>query len=233
MRLVIDSLIALMMVLILGGIILHHRQQEQLLSDYRTAHLELSQIREMVIYHTALDRDTLNEWGYPGAIDPAWFLQGLPFNRLVAGIHPWIDLAPPGDMNDQPPDPVVKRSDQAGYWYNPNRGIVRARVDEQFTEEATLALYNQINSTMLVSLPCSKNPARKPVPAPLLSPSQRASSDASHAEAGGSRAHTLIPETLRSAPSLRDLPAGLSLRDFTPGGADDSPSTMTAPSETY
>jgi hypothetical protein len=233
MRLVIDSLIALMMVLILGGIILHHRQQEQLLSDYRTAHYELSQIREMVIYHTALDRDTLNEWGYPGAIDPAWFLQGLPFNRLVTGIHPWIDLAPPGDMNDQPPDPVVKRSDQAGYWYNPNRGIVRARVDEQFTEEATLALYNQINSTMLVSLPCSKNPARKPVPAPLLSPSQSASSDASHTGMAGGQSDTMIPETLRSVPVMRDLPAPAGLGNITPGGTGGASSTMMAPSGTY
>jgi hypothetical protein len=31
------------------------------------------------------------------------------------------------------------------FWYNPARGIVRARVPDQTTDEATLSLYESIN----------------------------------------------------------------------------------------
>ena len=105
MRLVIDTLIALMMVGILAGIILHHRQQQEMLIEYQTAHRELSAIHEKMMYHRALDQDLLNEFGYPEYISPLWFEHGLPKNRLVPLRHPWMDMAPPGDMNDQPPDP--------------------------------------------------------------------------------------------------------------------------------
>lgn len=224
MRLVIDSLIALMMVTILGGIVLHHRQQEDLLVKYQTAHHELSHIREMVIYHTALDQDALNEWGYPAVILPVWFAGGVPFNRMVPANHPWMDLAPPGDMNDQPPDPIATGPQQAGYWYNPSRGIVRARVTQQFTEQATLALYNQINSTMLVVLPRSKNPDRKPVHDPLLG---------SGARAGAGDQTTEPPQ--QSRPSLRNLPTdeGATLGHTHMPETDSTTSAMVEPEANY
>lgn len=168
MRLLIDSLIALMLVAILAGVIYHHRQQQERVRQYQTAHRELAQLRETMTYYKALENDTVNEYGYPPYIAPSWFPQGLPTNRLIPGRHPWVDIAPPGDMNDQPPDPVIYSEKQAGYWYNPNRGIIRARISEQFTEQATLALYNQINTTMLVSLSQVNDPARRTLPHPLL-----------------------------------------------------------------
>lgn len=168
MRLLIDSLIALMLVAILAGVIFHHRQQQEKARQYQTAHRELAHLRETMTYYKALENDTVNAYGYPPYIAPSWFPEGLPTNRLVPGRHPWIDIAPPGDMNDQPPDPIIYSETQAGYWYNPNRGIIRARVSDQFTVQATLALYNQINTTMLMSLPHATNPSRTTLPHPLL-----------------------------------------------------------------
>jgi len=163
MRLLIDSLIAMMLVAVLAGIILHHRQQQRQLSQYQALHTSLTQFREAVVYHGAMDRSIANEWGYPLTISPLWFPEGLPTNHLIPGRHPWIDIAPPGDMNDQPPDPIATRPGQAGFWYNPNRGVIRARVTRQYTEQAALSLYNQINGTMLVSLPRSSDPSRQPL----------------------------------------------------------------------
>lgn len=170
MRLVIDSLIAMMLVAILAGVILHYRQQQRVVVAYQRVHQDLSQLRESIIYHSALQRDENNPWGFVAHVSPEWFTQGLPMNTLVSGRHPWMDIAPPGDMHDHPPDPVIRRDSQAGYWYNPTRGVIRARVPEQFTEHATLTLYNQINSTSLLSLPHSSDPSRTPMAHPQLQP---------------------------------------------------------------
>lgn len=171
MRLLIDSLIALMLVAFLAGVIFHHRQKQDMARQYQTAYRELSSMRETMAYNSALEQGRLNDLGYAPYVSPFWFPEGLPTNRLVPGRHPWVDIAPPGDMNDQPPDPAIHNHDQAGYWYNPNRGVIRARVPQQFTEQDTLELYNKLNSTHLLALPRSKDPARQPLPHPLLSDS--------------------------------------------------------------
>ncbi len=205
MRLLIDSLIAMMLVAVLAGIILHHRQQQRQLSQYQALHRALAQFREAVVSEGARDRSLANEWGYPLTISPLWFPEGLPANHLIPGRHPWIDLAPPGDMNDQPPDPVATRPDQAGFWYNPNRGLIRARVTPQFTQQATLSLYNQINGTMLVSLPRSTDPGRQPVTYSLHVAPQPTDED----NRGRSLRDLVSPQTqtnLPVLPSLRSQP---------------------------
>jgi hypothetical protein len=188
MRLLIDSLIAIMLVAVLAGIILHHRQQQRLLAQYQSLHQSLAQFREAVVYNGALDQSITNEWGYPRTISPLWFPEGLPNNELIPGRHPWIDLAPPGDMNDQPPDPIATRESQAGFWYNPTRGVIRARVTPQFTDQATLSLYNQINGTMLMALPRSNDPQRQPLTYTLHEIPQ-------------------VTSDMKPRPTLRDTPA--------------------------
>ena len=86
-------------------------------------------------------------------------------NTAVPGRQPWLDIAPQGDHSYHPPDAVITRSDQAGFWYNPNRGIFRARVMPQWSPSATLQLYNQLNSVELEDLPqFSDSPERNPLP---------------------------------------------------------------------
>ena len=85
-------------------------------------------------------------------------------NVLVPGWHPWLDVAPKGDLELHPPDPVVIGPDQAGLWYNPSSGVVRARVIDQGTDTATLKLYNEINETALVVLSTDNNLSRRPLP---------------------------------------------------------------------
>jgi len=38
------------------------------------------------------------------------------------------------------------------YWYNPDNGIVRARVTPQETVSDTLALYNEVNNTAVTAM---------------------------------------------------------------------------------
>ena len=106
----------------------------------------------------------------------AWFDNRLPTNIMVPGRQPWLDIAPAEDKSDHPPDPIISAAAQAGFWYNPNRGIFRARVLPQFTDEETLALYNQLNGTALRAFPRASEPYPKPHPASLTPVSHQISS---------------------------------------------------------
>lgn len=175
MRLIVDSLIALMLVAILAVVVLHYRQEHRELERIRHVHEALTHLHEQVIYHRAMAqvheaqvrhaRSIDHAAGFPARISPTWFDDDdLPINIFASIRRPWMDRAPEGDHQDHPPDPVLRDEDQAGFWYNPQRGIVRARVPEQITESATLELYNRVNSTALLALPEDQSPGREPQP---------------------------------------------------------------------
>jgi len=164
MRLMIDTLIALMLAAILGGLVWHHRAQARDVSQMQTVHRALARLSEAIVYHGALIAKDDGQAGFPKTIAPAWFGEQLPVNVIVPGRQPWIDVAPTGDHGDHPPDPVITRGDQAGFWYNPNRGIIRARVIAQFSQRETLELYNTLNGTALKLLPTSEDLQRMPEP---------------------------------------------------------------------
>lgn len=180
MRLIVDSLIALMLVCILGAVLVHYQQEQRRLEDVRFVHRSLARLHEQATYRGALsdvmDRESASSeprghadrvLHFPRRVVPHWFDRELPLNVLVPLRQPWIDVAPADDMSDHPPDPVVRGSDQAGFWYNPNRGIFRARVPAQFSTKRTLELYNRVNGTALLALPETDRAAREPQPNPL------------------------------------------------------------------
>jgi hypothetical protein len=163
MRLAIDSLIALGLVGVLGLVLADYRATARKLEEERQVHLALSRLAEQARYHGALEQP--GECGpvFPATISPAWFKNGLPLNAVALG-HPWLDVAPAGDGADDPPDPVLHSRAQAGFWYNPSRGVVRARVPGQGEPGAALDLYNQLNNSGLKELAESAAVARRPVP---------------------------------------------------------------------
>lgn len=169
LRLTVDTLIAGMLVTILAGVMLLHRANQHMVSKHRSVHQSLAQLHEAALYHGAMDlASNRSVSGFPINISPVWFkLDGLPTNPMAPGRHPWMDIAPAHDMHDHPPDPIITDDRQAGLWYNPNRGIFRARVLPQESPQATVELYNQLNGTQLSRLDGAPNLARAPQPHPL------------------------------------------------------------------
>ena len=167
MRLAVDTAIALMLTLLLGGVVWYHMRGNTRLHQVETVRASLAEIREKSLLNAALDQAETGQAGYPDYPAPQWFKAGLPVNAMLPMQHPWVDLAPPGDNADHPPDPIIKSRDQAGLWYNPSNGICRARILPQFTERETLDLYNLVNGTMLGSLPSAGGEQRAPMPHPL------------------------------------------------------------------
>lgn len=160
MRLVIDSLIALMLVGVLAGVVFYHQTSQAVIDRQATVHEALSELYEKALLHGAT-AEAKTDAGFPLLLDPDWF-NPLPVNAAVDPSQPWVDVAPPGDRQDHPPDPIITRPDQAGFWYNPNRGMIRARVPSQFTDREALDLYNLLNNTALKQLPIDHDEQRKP-----------------------------------------------------------------------
>jgi len=178
MRLMVDSLIALMLAAILGGVLVYHTRHQAQARRYESVRRALASLQEQVAVHAAVDAES-GKYEFPQFIAPDWFHGAVPVNVLMPGRHAWIDIAPPGDRNDHPPDPVFNQKQQAGFWYNPSRGIFRARVPRQLTEEDTLRVYNLVNGAGLSAIPHSQDPKRRPTPMPLIRQEAQASGDES------------------------------------------------------
>jgi hypothetical protein len=148
MRLLIDTLVALMLAGLLGGILLHYRQDqagEEQIDEVRQA---LRQLRQQVAYHAAMADTDLTGRGFPTEIDPEWFGEALPENALADGNHPWIEIAGRGQADLlNPPVRVLLDESYAGFWYNPYQGVVRARVPADVSDDRAVQLYYEVNGS--------------------------------------------------------------------------------------
>jgi hypothetical protein len=162
MRLLIDTLIALMAVGLLGGVLWTRSGEADVQKNIDNVREALEELRITAAYHGALGHLSNSPAGYPVHMMPEWFPEPRPANALLSEQHPWIDLAPPGDHAIHPPDPVAFRKHQAGFWYNPNLGVFRARVPADGSDASRLELYNRINHADLAALPQSENGDRTP-----------------------------------------------------------------------
>jgi hypothetical protein len=169
MRLLINSMTLTMAAVMIIAVMSHRRAAERQELDMMTVQDGLSLFEEKLAFHGALwqSDNELNEvydaGFFPPHVMPQWFNGEAPANPLVSGDRPWIDIAPPDDFNEHPPDPLVDTDEQAAFWYNPNNGIVRARVPRQVSDTLTLALYNEANFTGLAELPRDNDPDRLPL----------------------------------------------------------------------
>jgi type II secretory pathway pseudopilin PulG len=153
MRRIVDVLLGLLLVTILGGAVMLVRQDrtESALQD--TARQERRRFQQQVSLQSALERTELNERGFPTTIDPVWFNSDLPSNPLLGKSHPWVEVAPPGDRDRaHPRDIVAMDHNTALFWYNPQLGVIRARVPAGVSDGATVELYNYVNEADLTSL---------------------------------------------------------------------------------
>jgi hypothetical protein len=164
MRTLLDILIIVMLLVILAGVLLHQRGDQGEMEHVTTVRDALRTLESRTVYHAALaGAEGDGEVVFPRSIDPGWFGKQTPNNPLATGQRPWIDVAPLNDGSLHPPDPVLQRPGQAGIWYNPARGVFRARVPQQVTDRQTLELYNVINRCELADLPRSFDTSRTPL----------------------------------------------------------------------
>ena len=157
-RRVIDTLIVLLILSLAFTVLRYHRSATAQFTSDDSVRDELGRIHDRIVLRAALENVARTKAGYPLAVPTEWFADGLPRNPLVPIEQPWMDIETPGDVSDNPDDPVIYHRGQAGIWYNPELGILRARVMPQFSDTETLMLYNRVNDTAITSLPRAEAP---------------------------------------------------------------------------
>lgn len=153
MRLLLDTLVALMLAGLLVGVVFHNRTDREVDKSRETTRMELRRFQQQVALQSALAKVERNDRGYPLTIDPEWFQGNLPSNPLLGPEHPWVEIASPEHKDlMHPQERVASGKSVAKFWYNPHAGIVRARVPVGMSDSASLELYNFVNGASLPNL---------------------------------------------------------------------------------
>jgi len=113
----------------------------------------LRRFEQVLVFKGASKEAEVSERGWPLSVDPHWFGTAIPQNLLVTPDRPWLEvaMAEQATMSD-PPLRVAIGTQVAAFWYNPYKGIVRARVPVAISDRRALELYNRVNGTNLDSL---------------------------------------------------------------------------------
>lgn len=153
MRLLRDTLVALMLVGILAGIVWHNRDDRDRQAMLDVVREDVRRFQQQILLQATLGEVELSERGYPATVDPKWFGGRLPANDLVGPEHPWLEIAGPQQRHlHHPPQLLADEGDLAKFWYNPLNGSLRARVPVGISDAAALKMYNYINDSELPSL---------------------------------------------------------------------------------
>ncbi len=146
MRLIIDTLAALMVVGVLAGVVMYNQNAGDERARNEMAREETRRFQREISRQAALNTIENRDRGYPNTIDPKWFQGNLPANSLLGPEHPWVEIASSGQRDlSHPLDRVATDEDAASFWYNPHQGTIRARVSSEVSDARALELYNFIN----------------------------------------------------------------------------------------
>jgi len=149
MRLIVDTVIALALVVVLAVVLVRQRQERVQLERVAAVQESIRTIQTQALYRAALKDVEVLPNGYARFIDVSWF-NPTPSNVLLdGGAYRWIDY--PDDSGHERFNPlyIVAQGQRGAFWYNGHRGIVRARVPRQSTDQDTVELYNLVNGTSL------------------------------------------------------------------------------------
>lgn len=148
MRLIIDSLVAMMLVGVLAGVALHYRREQVVEQQVTMTRAEVRRFQAQIMVQAAMEKVALSQRGYPLSIETRWFGGDLPSNLLLGPAYPWVEIAPETQRDMvHPPRRMATTRNLAQFWYNPNTGVVRARVPDSVSDATALRLYNEINDS--------------------------------------------------------------------------------------
>ncbi len=95
----------------------------------------------------------LNGRGWPTTVDVAWWDGRPPQNPLVPGDRAWLEIARESENELlHPPVRQSVRRAHAAFWYNPAKGVVRARVGPAVSDRIAIEVYNRVNGTSVTEL---------------------------------------------------------------------------------
>jgi hypothetical protein len=181
MRRAVDCVAAITALAIGLGMGGYYYLQQQDAQQLAAVSQGLRRFEQVLAFRGASKEAQTSERGWPLTVDPTWFASDAPRNLLITPDRPWLEVATAeqGEFQD-PPVRIALSSDTAAFWYNPYKGIIRARVPIAISDQRALELYNRVNGTSLDNIYCADAaPAPKPdaPPEKPLDPKSSASAD--------------------------------------------------------
>jgi hypothetical protein len=152
-RLLLDSFLALTVVACLAGAVWYVRTDHMDERNVDMAQESVRRIQREIYLQAQLGQVELTDKGIPTSIDPHWFGDDLPRNPLLDDNRPWLSVA--GDAERgfvHPRDLTADSEGRAAFWYNPDTGIVRARVPQTLSDEQIVRRYNRVNDCSLKTI---------------------------------------------------------------------------------
>lgn len=150
MRLLVDTLIVCMLLGTLAGILIYQRSQRSELLRIEAVQQAMRAIESESLYRAALGEAEATPRGYARHLRRNWF-EHQPQNLFLdADAHngPWVEhINMDSERELANPRHIVASTEHPPFWYNPYRGVVRARVPMQMSQRSTVDLYNAINGT--------------------------------------------------------------------------------------
>ncbi len=113
----------------------------------------LRSFEKMLSMRSAAKDTPLSRTGWPLTMEAQWFGDGAPLNSLLTPDRPWVEVATPEEGHLRDPNIRIAADFRtAAFWYNPQLGIIRARVPYEINDEFARELYNQVNGTTVASI---------------------------------------------------------------------------------
>ena len=148
MRLLIDSLLALLLLGVLAGVMWYQQSRRHQRAQVAAVRAAVQVMEREALYRAAIGEADRTPRGFAMGIDDTWF-DPKPLNALSPRLGPWLEIAVPDQADARHPACILAGArGLADFWYNPYRGIVRARVPMQISQGATVELYDQVNGSM-------------------------------------------------------------------------------------
>jgi hypothetical protein len=148
MRLLIDAIIAVCLIGLLATVMTVRRTEAARSETVEATRQAIDAIESEAIYQAALGEVELSDGGWPLEIQVSWF-DRIPPHPMFADRVPyeiaWLEHADQAEQDLEHPRQKHADVRHGAFWYNPDRGIVRARVPRQPTDQATEQLYRRIN----------------------------------------------------------------------------------------
>lgn len=149
MRLFVDSVLAIMLIGVLATLLWFQHHQDDFIDEIAATQHSMQVIESQCLYRAAVGDVPAAGRGFAEKIDPTWFDQ-RPVNTFFDHeAIPWVEQVADDQHEAWNPSRIVGANRRAAFWYNPFRGVLRARVPMQISQQATVDLYNLVNGTSL------------------------------------------------------------------------------------
>jgi hypothetical protein len=147
-RIIVNAVLVLMLAGAGAGYYLYRHLAQQQVEQVVAVQQAIATLRDTALLQAASSDIETTGAEYPLAVDRSWFEQ-LPVNSLTGPEAPWLETVDEQMLNLTNPTVIIADRQYASFWYNPYRGVIRARVPAQLTQSRTVELYNKVNGTSI------------------------------------------------------------------------------------